>query len=222
MFDLIKQHIIRQDGKNGKRDGSLTLQGYAAAGREFKRLMNLSYYTLRKHIVVIFHAKEEKDGENTKLRILVEGQAKNDIWQSMELGGFMEMQGDRRTIGFTNCERYFAKGTYGIKGIIPIPELNGKKQNRFLTDLFEKVQENIKEETEIFEKQQMEYRKLMNSFDFENTNINELMIQIANAEHVLTSEKELKAKFRKKITDEGYIWDKELKKYVLDNSVIIE
>ena len=218
LFDLMKPHIIKEDPKNGKRDGNLSLQGYGAAGREFKRLMDMAYYQLKKHVVVIFHAKEEKDGDNTRLRILVEGQTKDTVWQPMELGGFMEMQGNIRTIGFSNCERYFAKGTHGISGIRKIPELNDTRPNDFLTRLFKEAQNNIREETKIFEAQKAEYDALMESFDFENADINELMKEISSAKHILTSEKELKAKFKEKIKKEGFRYDKEAGRYVLDNS----
>ena len=30
-------------------------------------------------------------------------------WEPMDLGGFVEMYGNDRTIGFSNCEKYFAK-----------------------------------------------------------------------------------------------------------------
>lgn len=213
LFDLMKPYLIRQNSKNGQRNGALTQQGYGAAGKEFKRLMDMAYYELKKHIIVIFHAREEKDGENTKLRIMIEGQTKNIIWQPMDLGGFMEMYGDTRTIGFTNCERYFAKGTHGVKGIVKIPELTENQPNDFLTKLFTSIQSNIKEETRLFEVQKEKYETLMESFDFINTDINELMEQIACAEHILTSQKELKEKFKQKVKNEGYSFNKETAKY---------
>ena len=73
--------------------------------------MDYCFYELKKNIVVVFHATEEKDGDNTRLRIKVEGQTKNNVWEPMDLGGFVEMYGNDRTIGFSNCEKYFAKGT---------------------------------------------------------------------------------------------------------------
>lgn len=215
LFDLMKPYLIKQDAKNGKKNGDLSLQGYGAAGREFKRLMDIAYYQLRKHVVIIFHAKEDKDGDNTRLRILVEGKTKNDVWQPMDLGGFMEMQGNERTIGFTNCERYFAKGTHGIQGIRRIKELEQQDKNDFLTKLFEKVQKNIEKETEAFEKEREAYEALMASFDFEHTEINTLTEQIINTEHILTSKAELRAKIRQKAKKEGYVFDAETKKYVL-------
>ena len=131
LISLMSQWAIKKDVKYGQRDGSLSLKGYGFIGREFQRLMDYCFYELDKHIVVVFHAIEEKDGDNTRLRIKVEGQTKNNVWEPMDLGGFVEIQGNNRTIGFSNCERYFAKGTRGIHGVWQVPELGPDKPNDF-------------------------------------------------------------------------------------------
>ena len=111
LISLMSLWAIKKDLKYGQRDGSLSLKGYGFVGKEFVRLMDYCFYELQKNIVIVFHATEEKDGDNTRLRIKVEGQTKNNVWEPMDLGGFVEMYGNDRTIGFSNCERYFAKGT---------------------------------------------------------------------------------------------------------------
>ena len=222
LLELMKAYCIKQDPKNSKKDGALSLQGYGAVAKEFQRLMHMAYTQLKKHIVIIFHAKEEKDNDSTKLRILIEGQTKDTVWQSMDLGGFMEMQGSQRTIGFTNCEKYFAKGTYGIRGVMPVYELDENNKNTFLTQLFHQIQNNLQKETESFEKEKIAYETLMESFDFEHTEINVLLAQIKKAKHILTSETELIAKFKEKLKKEGYIYDKEKEKYVLDYSKLTQ
>ena len=190
---LMKPYVIRQDSKNGQKDGkTLSIKGYGAVGKEFQRLMDEAFYTLNKNVVVIFHAKEDKDGEATKLRILVEGSTKDNVWQPMDLGGFMEMYNGKRTIGFSNCERYFAKGTHGINGVIELPDLDNQNiPNDFLTQLFKKVNDNILAEANYFEAQKEEYQKLMDNIlpqiekmTFEN--INEI---IPHQSHQITSRK---------------------------------
>ena len=131
LISLMSQWAIKRNVKYGQQDGSLSLKGYGFIGREFQRLMDYCFYELDKHIVVVFHAIEEKDGDNTRLRIKVEGQTKNNVWEPMDLGGFVEIQGNNRTIGFSNCERYFAKGTRGIHGVWQVPELGPDKPNDF-------------------------------------------------------------------------------------------
>ena len=220
LLDLMKPFVIRQDSKNGQKDGStLSIKGYGAVGKEFQRLMDYAFYQLNKNVVVIFHAKEDKDGEATKLRILVEGSTKDNVWQPMDLGGFMEMSNSVRTIGFSNCERYFAKGTHGINGVIELPNLEDSTiPNDFLTRLFEKVNQNILDEQKYFEEQKKNYEEVMNEITpiietMTEQTIDEVVEKMKVVNHILTSEKELKHKFKEKIVELNLIWNKELKKY---------
>lgn len=220
LLDLMKPFVIRQDSKNGQKDGqTLSIKGYGAVGKEFQRLMDYAFYTLNKNVVVIFHAKEDKDGEATKLRILVEGSTKDNVWQPMDLGGFMEIYNNKRTIGFSNCERYFAKGTHGINGVIELPDLdNPNIPNDFLTKLFQKVNDNIQAEANYFEEQNKEYEEVMSKIvpliekmTFET--IDSVTEVIKNTEHKLTSEKELKHKFKEKLIELNVFWNKDTKKW---------
>ena len=221
LLDLMKAYVIRQDIKNAKKDGSLSLQGYGAVGREFTRFMNHIYYDLRKHCVIIFHAVEEKQDEDTKLRILVEGSTKNTVWQNIELGGFIEMRGDKKTIGFSNCERYFAKSSFGIKGLYNIPELNENTPNEFLTRLFEQANKNIQDESKIFEQEKKEYQEVMNKYipiieRMTTETVEEVLEKLKSAEHKLTSKKELSARFLEKIKELNLKFNKETGKYEIE------
>lgn len=219
LISLMGLWAIKKDPKNGKRDGSLSLQGYGTVGREFVRLMDYCFYELNKHIVVVFHAIEDKDGDNTRLRIKVEGQTKNNVWEPMDLGGFVEMYGNDRTIGFSNCERYFAKGTRGIKGIMKIPELAPDSPNDFLTRLFaqynalavKEVEENAKEQA-AYEKALAAGKEIIASIVDVDT-ANAAMPKIKAIKHALTSKQEVNVAFNAKIAELGLFFDKVLKKY---------
>ena len=214
----MKAYVIKNDIKNAKKDGTLSLQGYGAVGREFTRFMNYIYFELKKHCVIIFHAVEEKQDEDTKLRILVEGSTKNTVWQNVELGGFIEMRGNKKTIGFDNCERYFAKSSFGIKGNHIIPELDGTQPNDFLTRLFEQANKNIQDESKIFEEERKQYQEVISTLNplIENmtlANVNEVIEAIKTAPHILTSEKEAKSHFSEKIKELNLVWNKEKQQY---------
>lgn len=218
LLDLMKAYVIKNDIKNAKKDGTLSLQGYGAVGREFTRFMNYIYFELKKHCVIIFHAVEEKQDEDTKLRILVEGSTKNTVWQNVELGGFIEMRGNKKTIGFDNCERYFAKSSFGIKGNHIIPELDGTQPNDFLTRLFEQANKNIQDESKVFEEERKQYQEVISTLNplIENmtlANVNEVIEAIKTAPHILTSEKEAKAHFSEKIKELNLVWNKEKQQY---------
>ena len=219
LITLMSQWAIQQDYKYGQRDGSLSLKGYGFVGREFVRLMDYCFYTLKKHIVIVFHATEEKDGDNTRLRIKVEGQTKNNVWEPMDLGGFVEMSGSNRTIGFSNCERYFAKGTRGIHGVYTIPDL-ATSPNNFLTWLFSEYNKKSEEELVILAEQQEKYKKAMadgkriiNSVTNAES-ANNMISDMSSLEHALTSEAEIKAEWNKKINSLGLVYDKAKKAYV--------
>lgn len=219
LISLMSLWAIKKDPKYGQRDGSLSLKGYGAVGKEFVRLMDYCFYELKKNIIVVFHATEEKDGDNTRLRIKVEGQTKNNVWEPMDLGGFVEMIGNDRTIGFSNCERYFAKGTRGISGIRRIPALTPDRANDFLTKLFEEYNHKAAAEVEQNEKAQAAYEQAMidgvaiitKVTDADSANAN--MADFKGIKHALTSEKELAAMWNDKVKSLGLIFNKEQKKY---------
>jgi len=219
LLELMKPWAIKTDPKNGKRDGSLSLQGYGTVGREFVRLMDYCHRELDKHIVILFHSIEEKDNDNTKLRLMIEGGTKNTVWQPMDLGGFMEMYGNDRTLGLSNCERYYAKGTRGIHGIRKIPELTEKSANNFLKNLFNEYNNTSTAEVERAKGQREKYDIAIADSDAIIRSVtdiktaNESISKMAAIEHALTSEAEVRVKFRAHIAALGLFYDKVLGKY---------
>ena len=219
LIDLMKPWAIKQDPKNGKRDGSLSLQGYGFVGREFTRLMDYCFYQLDKHVVVLFHAVEDKDGDATRLRLMVEGGTKNSVWLPMDLGGFMEMFGNDRTLGLSNCERYYAKGTRGINGVLKIPALNPGDPNVFLTKLFDQYQKKNEADAAAFAEMNDAYEEAMRRGqeiiaavkDAESANIN--MGLFKDIRHALTSERELKVAWNRRIKELGLTYDIETHAY---------
>ena len=164
LLDLMKPHVIKLDIKNAKKDGSLSQAGYGAIGRTFKDLVYKIHHELKKHLVIVFHVVEDKQDEETKLRILAEGSTKNTIWQEMDIGGFIEKRNGNRAIGFEPCERYFAKRTQGVNAMYNIPELADGIVGDFLTKLFEEMDNHIKETGKKFQEEQKEYQEVMDKY----------------------------------------------------------
>jgi hypothetical protein len=227
LLELLKPKMIQEDPKNGQRDGALTLKGYGAVSRAFTNFMNF-LDTLNKHVVILFHAKEERDGDAVKLRILVEGSTKDVIWQSMDLGGFIEMRGKNRVIGFSNCERYFAKATHSIKGTYDIPDTNVVGKNTFLTDLFKKAIDDLNSEVQQYASQKSIYdntmfvgKKLITEAEDLQT-FNQMVKDIQTLDHILTTKEELRHLITQKATTLNFIWNKEKNSYVTGNNVVTE
>jgi hypothetical protein len=205
--------------QNRQKNGAISLKGFGAVKSEFVRFTNALQYTMNKNIIYIFHSTEEKDGDSTKQRILCEGAARNLVWQPCDLGGYIQMVGESRVIGFTPTEEYFAKGCYGISGTRHLPTLNDAASNTFLTSLFEECRENITSESAVFEVEKKAYQAVMDT----GKAIIESVTAVDNAadatkafnelEHHLTSKRELKAMFSNRLKELGITWNKELEKY---------
>lgn len=219
LLNIMGNYGRKIEPKYGQRDGSLSLKGYGWLGKEFQRFLDHIIYELDKHIVIVFHTVEDKDGDDTKLRIKAEGSSKNNVWEVMDLGGFMEMRGNTRTIGFSNCERYFAKGTRGIHGVLAIPDLTPGTPNNFLTKLFAQYNaisaqeaEKAAADQEAYDAAMAEGRAIIDTITDADT-ANAAMPKIKAIKHALTSEKEVGVAFNAKIKACGLFYDKVLKKY---------
>lgn len=221
LLTIMGQYGKKIEPKYGQRDGSLSLKGYGWLGKEFQRFLDHCIYVLDKHIVIVFHTVEDKDGDDTKLRIKAEGSSKNSVWEVMDLGGFMEMRGNARTIGFSNCERYFAKGTRGIHGVMTIPELTPGTPNDFLTKLFAqynavsaKEMEAAAAAKEAYDEAIAQGKAILDMIsDVESAN--EAMAEWMELNHALTSKKELGVLWNQKIKSLGLLFDRQKNCYVM-------
>lgn len=211
---VISIHTLREEGDELQIAVRPSCSNfYPRPPRGGRRLMDYCFYELKKNIVVVFHATEEKDGDNTRLRIKVEGQTKNNVWEPMDLGGFVEMYGNDRTIGFSNCEKYFAKGTRGIHGVYKIPALGPGSPNDFLTKLFEEYNSKAAEEVaanakenEAYEQVMQEGSKIIAGIKDADT-ANAAMPPFKALQHHLTSRQELNAQWKAKIAALGLTFD---------------
>lgn len=218
LLDLMKPYVIKQNPQNGQRDGSLSMKGWGAVAQEFKRFMSI-VNNMGKHIIYIFHTKEEQDGDFTKLRIQVEGSIKTKIWEDMDLGGFVEMVGKKRTIGFSNTERYYAKGTHGVNGVYDIPTLVEGSKNDFLSSLFQGYIDDLNSFSTEHIKKQSVYEKAIKYKKFIETcqndeHLNKSLKVILEMEHELTSERELKTHLMNKAKELGYKYDTNKKAFI--------
>lgn len=206
LLEMLKPVVINENAQNGKRNGDLSLQGYGAVKKKFREFIDF-IKKLDKHLILIFHATEVNLTDDiVGLRIRMEGSSKDEIWDNVDLGGFIEMRGKNRTIGFSNCERYYAKGTHGISGVYEIPTLNKlSDKNDFITQLFNSYLNQL-------EKEQIElkkYKELMNKYTplIEHINSKESYDNVINLlksekEFPLTSKDEIWARLKEKAPKE--------------------
>ncbi len=211
---------IAQDAKNGQRGGALSQRGYGAIKREFNRLIDYMFVTLQKNIIVICHSVEEKEDDVVKQRLKLEGGFKNDVWEPMDLGGFIEIQGKDRILSLANTEKHFGKCTHGLKPAYLIPDLSAGGENNFLTNLFAEYNsvnaaeaKQIEEAKAFYNATMQAGRALIAEVKDANT-ANETFPLLGKLEHRLTSEKEIKYEFAMKVKELGLIFDRAAGKYV--------
>ena len=216
LVEMLKQYVIDHPGdfKGGaKAMGGISLQGYGFV----KTLWNDFTRQLRQNfnVVYIFHEQGEKNGDDgTFYSIVVEGAAKNTVWQSADLAARLFINNGQRYLGFTPTEQYSAKACFGISGLVQVPELKDGQPNDFLTKLFAKVRQNLEEESKTLSKDHAEYEEVMDAVKriCEGiTNIDSVQgaFEAFNSmDHVLTSKKEGMAMIKKRLAEIGVKWDK--------------
>ena len=217
LVQLMKEWARKQDAKAAK-DGRAM---YGVIKTEFDRLCWQIRNQHGKHLVVVFHTTEQAKGDTIKTRLSCEGSAKDIVWTPADFGGHMLMMGTRRMIGFTPTDEYFAKGCFGVSGLMAVPELKAGQANTFLSDLFRTAQANINEEMKGYAEEREAYERAMEhgrtlisavSGAEDATAAKE---SLACMEHALTSKTELGKLFKARVRELGLKWNEEAGQYVL-------
>ncbi|RKD18985.1 DNA-binding protein [Pelobium manganitolerans] len=169
MLDFMSNYLIRKDPKLGKQDGSLTLQGYGARKVMFVNFLK-QVDQMNKHLVFVAHDKEEKDGEQKIIRPEIGGSSSGDLVKELDLVGYMEAIGKKRTISFDPCEKFYGKNTCQLPSRIELPHLEDGTENKLLTNIFSNYQEHLENR-----------KKIAKGYDSLMTTIKESIDGIADA-----------------------------------------
>lgn len=218
LINLMKDYVMRKDSVNKTKSGSISQKGYGAVKDEFSRLTDWLKLTLRKNIIYVFHTVEEKNKDIVTQRLLCDGSAKNIVWQPCDFGAYLYKDGNQTVAGFSPTDEYFAKGCYGVSGVLEIP-FGETVINNFLTKLFEHANKTLAEDREYFEAEREKYEAAM----AEGKKLIEAIKTPADAtkvtnnlkaiNHCLTSLAELRQIFKDKLKDLGIAWESAEKCY---------
>ena len=217
LVQLMKDWAKKQDSKAAK-DGRAM---YGVIKSEFDRLCYQIRAKDRKHLIVVFHTTEQQKGDTIQTRLSCEGGAKDIVWTPADFGGYMFMMGNKRMIGFTPTDEYFAKGCFRVRGVMQLPALKPGQKSTFLTDLFRKAQEDINAQAEIYSGEKTAYDVAMQegrafiALVGDPDTALKAREGLAKIHHALTSAAELGAEFKRKCKKLGLKYDKEKNAYVL-------
>ena len=222
LIEMMKQYVVDnpKEFKGGaKATGGISLQGFGFV----KTLWNDFTSDLRRNfnVIVLFHESAERNGDDgTFYQIVCEGSTRNTVYQSADLAARLFINNGQRYLGFTPTEQYSAKACFGISGLVQVPELKDGQPNDFLTKLFAKVRQNLGEESKSLNKDQEEYKEIMEAVKRICEGITSIesvpgaFDAFNGMEHVLTSKKEGMAMIKKRLAEIGVKWDKANNKWV--------
>lgn len=153
--DFLMTHVVEQDYKLKTNK----LKAYGAIGDEFKLFINRRRNE-QIDIVVIAHAKEEKDGDNIRLSPDVTGGSKDLLLRIADQVGYVYMQNNKRTINFDPTDKTIGKNVARLP-ILEIPEETDAKFKTFMADIIDSVKNSIQAMTED-QKEAMKQIELVN------------------------------------------------------------
>lgn len=211
LVQLMKPWAKKQD----KRAATNGMAMFGVIKQEFDRLCYQIRSQDRKHLVVVFHTTEQIKGDMIQTRLSCEGSAKDIVWTPADFGGHMFVENGNRMIGFSPTDEYFAKGCFGISGVMPIPQLKPGQPNVFLTNLFQAAQQKISEEAQVYQGERAAYQTAMEQGKAAiETVVDPDTAQaaselIASLTHALTSRRELRTLLNNRLKKCGIQYNKE-------------
>lgn len=205
--DFLMTHVIEQDYKMKANK----LKAYGAIGDEFKLFVNK-----RRNegidIVVIAHAKEDKDGDVIKLSPDVTGQSKDLLLRIADQVGFLTMVNNKRTLTFEPTDKTIGKNVAKLP-TLEIPDENDPAFLTFMADIIEKVKESIQKQSEAQKEALEKVRELTSAIETMETP--EQAMEISNEIMSLTKMQQagLRKMFSEKTTLIGIKYNKETKTF---------
>lgn len=140
--DFLMAHVVEQDYKLKTNK----LKAFGAIGDEFKLFIN-KRRSEGIDMVIIAHAKEDKDGDVIKYSPDVTGQSKDLLLRIADQVGFMTMVNNKRTITFEPTDRTVGKNVAKLP-TMEIPDEKNPSFLNFMDVIISKTKSAIQEQTE--------------------------------------------------------------------------
>lgn len=210
--DFLMTHVIDQDYKLKTNK----LKAYGAIGDEFKLFINA-----RRNegidIVVIAHAKEDKDGDIIKLSPDVTGQSKDLLLRIADQVGFLTMVNNKRTLTFEPSDKTIGKNVAKIP-TMEIPDESDPRFDSFMADIICKVKKSIQSQSEEQKKALEKVRELTMKISSMQT-VEDATNISSEIEYLTTMQKAgIRPLFKARLDEINITYDKTLRKFVCSQS----
>ena len=150
LLDSMAEYLIASNPRLGKRNGSLTLEGYGVRKVEFTQLLKL-INSKKKHVVFVAHRTTEKNGDDTRYVPLFGGSNYDSLATELDLVGYLVAEGNKRIITFDPCQQSEGKNTCNLPAQMDVPYLKNEQRevvgvNDFLEkQVFKRYIDRLKE-----------------------------------------------------------------------------
>lgn len=121
-LEFLSADLMKANPKFGRTTGELSMQGYGALKSAFAQWLG-RIRTFGKHIILIAHEKEEKDGDNTIVRVDAMGATRIEVIRLSDLVGFVSAVNNRRTLDFNPTDKHTGKNCAGFEALT-VPQIS--------------------------------------------------------------------------------------------------
>jgi molybdopterin synthase catalytic subunit len=120
-LEFLAVKVIAGDPKLGRKTGELTMQGYGALKTAFASWLS-RVRTFGKNVILIAHEKEEKNGDETIVRVDAMGATRTEVIRLSDLVGFVSADSKGGTLDFNPTDRHTGKNCVGFD-VLRVPDL---------------------------------------------------------------------------------------------------
>ena len=220
MLSFMDKYIMQNNPKMKKADGTLSLQGYGVRKNMFINFVN-QVTLMGKSVIFVAHEREEKNGDEKQIRPEIGGSSAGDLIKELDLVGYMEAIGKKRTISFNPCEKFYGKNTCNLPERMEIPVIidaqgNPNGKNDFMTKVIESYSSYQAKQTELSNEYEdlIEVIKAQIECVTDMDTANEVMNSIAGMQHIFDNKFQAGMLLNKRCKELGLKFDKIKKQYV--------
>lgn len=120
LLDYMASWLIARNGKLGKSNGALSLQGFGERKAEFRNFCR-QIRALNKHLVFVAHRETQKNGDEIRYVPIFGGSSYDDLVTELDLVGYLEAVGRKRVITFDPTDRNDGKNTIYMPPVNDLP-----------------------------------------------------------------------------------------------------
>lgn len=144
-LDALAQDIIRSNSKLGY-GGVLNQQGWGQLSRRFCAFVSM-LRGFGKDVILVSHLAEQKDGDEIKERLKIQGGSKDFILTDSDTIARIVISDKHRYLDFAPNENSFGKDPAQL-GSVPIPALDDDRFATCLTDIIADIKAKLNELSE--------------------------------------------------------------------------